>query len=282
MRILVTGASSPLAARVVNDLLRTTDAEIWCARHKRQVNISDPRVRIVELDLESDVGLASLDHVHFDLVVHFAGVTHSDNEDRYWKINLEGTMRLTKVVRANGCRRFVFISTRCATPGSGAYGESKLGAEKHLQQLDWASLLVIRPAEVYGADGTEGLDRMLRLARRWHLVPAFWGNSGIRFAPIHVDDFSPSVASAIKDHEKGFHVIETSGPEELSGISLARRIMRRYLAVPVPVWWPGFSLAVNSLRHLGIKLASPDQLNRLVCKKTARSGGNADMVRFLK
>src|SRR5688500_17407994 len=151
-----------------------------------------------------------------------------------------------------------------------------------LQQLDWTSLLVIRPAEVYGADSTEGLDRMLRLARRWHVVPAFWGNSGIKFSPIHVDDFSASVAAAIKDHEKGFHVVELSGPEELSGISLAKRIMRRYSAVPVPVWWPGFSIVVKSLRRLGLKLASTDQLNRLVSKKTARSGGNADMVRFLK
>lgn len=281
MRILVTGASSPLAARVVKDLLRTTDAEIWCARHKRQVNISDPRVRIVEVDLESDVGLASIDHMHFDLVVHFAGVTHSDNEELYWKVNLEGTMRLAKLVRDNGCRRFVFISTRCATAGSGAYGESKLGAEMQLQQLDWTSLLVIRPAEVYGVDGTEGLDRMLRLARRWHVVPAFWGNSGIRFAPIHVDDFSASVAAAIKDHEEGFRVVEASGPEELSGISLAGRIMRRHFAVPVPIWWPGFSLAINLLRQLGIKLASPDQLKRLVSKKTAKTGGKADMVRFL-
>ena len=282
MRILVTGASSPLAARVVNDLLRTTDAEIWCGRHKRQVNISDARVRIVELDLNSDMGLASLDHLHFDLVVHFAGVTHSDDEDRYWRVNLEGTMRLAKLVRHNGCRRFVFVSTRCATAGSGAYGESKLAAEMQLQQVDWTSLLVIRPAEVYGVDSTEGLDRMLRLARRWHVVAAFWGNSRIRFAPIHVDDFSASAVAAIKEHEKGFRVVEASGPEDLSGISLAGRIMRRHFAVPVPVWWPGFSFAVRSLRHLGIKLGSPDQLNRLVSKKTTRSGGNSDMVRFLE
>lgn len=282
MRILVTGASSPLAARVVNDLLRTTGAEIWCAQHKRQVNISDPRVRIVDLDLESDVGLAPVDDVHLDQVVHFAGVTHSDNEDLYWKVNLEGTMRLAKLVSDNGCRRFVFISTRCATAGGGAYGESKLAAEMQLQQLDWTSLLVIRPAEVYGVDSTEGLDQMLRLARRWHVVPAFWGNSRIEFAPIHVDDFSASVAAAIKDHEKGFHIVEAAGPEKLSGISLAGRIMRRHFAVPVPIWWPAFSVAVKSLRHLGIKLGSPDQLNRLVSKKTARSGGNTDMVRFLE
>ena len=282
MRILVTGASSPLAARVVKELLRMTDAEIWCAQHQREVHINDPSLRVVELDLESDAGVASLQNVHFDLVVHFAGVTHSDDESRYWKVNLEGTMRLAKVVRDKGCRRFVFVSTRCATPGSGAYGESKLAAEMQLQRLEWTSLLVIRPAEVYGGGGTEGLDQMLSLASRWHVVPAFWGNSGIRFAPIHIDDFTACAAAAIKNHDKGFRVIEASGPEELSGVSLAGRIVRRHFALPVPIWWPAFSLAVNGLRRLGMKLASPDQLNRLVSKKTAGGGGSGGMVRFLK
>ena len=281
MRILVTGASSPLAIRVVNQLLRTAGVEIWCARHKREVNISDPKVRVVDLNLESADGLASLQNVHFDQVIHFAGVTHADDDQRYWKVNLEGTMRLATLVRDNGCRRFVFISTRCATPGSGAYGESKLAAEMQLRQLDWTSLLIIRPAEVYGANGTEGIDRILHLARRWHVVPAFWGNAGISFAPIHVDDFSAITAAAINDHDRGLRIVEAAGPEEFSGVSLAGRVMRRYLALPLPVWWPGFSLTVNLLRKLGLKLATPDQLDRLVSKKTAMSGGG-NMARFLK
>ncbi len=283
MRILVTGASSPLAARVVNDLL-DTDAEIWCAQHKRDVSISASSVRIVQLDLESEAGLASIQKVPFDQVVHFAGVTHADDDQQYWKVNLEGTMRLAKSVRNNGCRRFVFVSTRCATAGSGAYGESKLAAETQLQQLDWTSLVIIRPAEVYGAGGTEGLDRMVSLARRWHVVPAFWGSAGIRFAPIHVDDFCMIAAAAINDHQQGVRIIEASGPEELSGVSLARGIMQRYFAVPLPVWWPGFSFVINLLRYLGMKLVSPEQLKRLVSKKTANSAphGGANMVRFLK
>jgi nucleoside-diphosphate-sugar epimerase len=283
MRILVTGASSPLAARVVENLFSATDAEIWCGRHKREVNISDSRVRIAELDLESDAGLTSIHDVDFDLVIHFAGVTHTDDEQQYWKVNLEGTLRLARLVRANGCRRFVFVSTRCATRGSGAYGESKLAAEMQLSQLDWTSLLIIRPSEVYGGAGSEGVDRMLRLAQRWHIVPAFWGNTGIRFAPIHIDDFAAIVVAAIIDHQRGVRVVEASGPEELSGLSLAGRIARRHVAFPVPVWWPGFSFMINSLRRLGVKLTSPDQLDRLVSKKTAanNSSGNAsEMVRF--
>jgi nucleoside-diphosphate-sugar epimerase len=283
MRILVTGASSPIVAPVVGRLLDTS-AEVWCARHKREVNVNDSRVRMVDLDLESTSGLESV-NVPFDLVVHFAGVTHAADEGQYWKINLDGTMRLATLVRENGCRRFVFVSTRCATPGSGAYGESKLAAETQLKQLEWTSLLIIRPAEVYGADGEEGIDRLLRLARRWHVVPAFWGNSCIRFSPIHVDDFSVLVAAAITGHEKGVRVLEASGPEELSGLSVAWRIVQHSQALPLFIWWPAFALIVNSLSRLGINLVRSEQLTRLISEKTASRAETPDqatMARFLK
>jgi nucleoside-diphosphate-sugar epimerase len=84
------------------------------------------------------------------MVIHFAGVTHASDEQQYWKVNLEGTVRLAEATHGNGCRRFVYISTRCATHGSGAYGESKLAAEQELQKFEWQSLLIIRPAEIYG------------------------------------------------------------------------------------------------------------------------------------
>src|ERR1044072_6726456 len=156
MRILVTGASSPLAVGVLRQLLLNSDWGLWCARHRKEIPLKDPRLRVIDLDLESGLN----DSTHFDLVIHFAGVTHASDEQQYWKINLEGTTRLAEVVRRNGCRRFVYISTRCATRGSGAYGESKLAAEQELQKLDWESLLIIRPAEIYGADSNEGIDRM--------------------------------------------------------------------------------------------------------------------------
>ena len=146
MRTLVTGASSPLAVAVMRQLLLHSDVELWCGRHRRDIPLVDSRLHVVDLDLESD--LSSLSRMQFDIVIHFAGVTHASDEQQYWKVNLEGTRRLAEVTHANGCRRFVYVSTRCATPGSGAYGESKLAAEQELQKLDWRSLLIVRPAEI--------------------------------------------------------------------------------------------------------------------------------------
>lgn len=265
MRILVTGASSPLAVGLLRHLLLNDDLELWCGRHRKDIPLADPRLRVIDLDLESEV---TLSRAHFDMVVHFAGVTHASDEQQYWKVNLEGTKRLAEATRANGCRRFVYISTRCATPGSGAYGESKLAAEHELQKLDWKSLLIIRPAEIYGGGGSEGIDRMLALARRWRITPALFGHANLQFAPVHIDDFSRLAAELIQQHHDGLRIENVCGPEDLSGLVLASRISKRYRAIPLPLWWPAVAVALKALHKIGFAIVKPDQLIRLTSKKT--------------
>lgn len=263
MRILVTGASSPLAVGVMRQLLLNSDVELWCGRHRKDIPLSDPRLHVIGLDL-----LGSLPREHFDMVIHFAGVTHASDEQQYWKVNLEGTVRLAETVRENGCRRFVYISTRCATQGSGAYGESKLAAEQELQKLDWKSLLIIRPAEIYGGGGSEGIDRMLDVARKWRIVPALFGDANVQFAPMHVDDFSKVAAELIQQHADGLRIETVCGPEDLNGLALASRISKCYRAVPVPLWWPAVSVGLRALHKIGFTVVKPDQLTRLVGEKT--------------
>jgi nucleoside-diphosphate-sugar epimerase len=283
MRILFTGASSVVGSRVLKRILKSVDdVEIWCVRHKNEVAIPDSRIRVVDLDLAQTVERASLPDA-FDLVIHFAGVTHAHDPEVYRAVNVHGTMRLTELARARGCRRFVYISTRCATPGSGAYGESKLAAENELRKLSWENLLIIRPSEVYGGGGKEGIDKLIALARRWHLTPLLFGNSKISFAPLHLEDFATIVADEIVKRESSLTILELCGPEDLNGPALARRIAKRYSALPIPVWWPLFELMVKIGASPGFNVAVPDQLQRLECAKTS-SAAQADRtgrIRFL-
>lgn len=267
MRLLVTGASSPLAVGVLRHLLLNKELELWCGRHRKDIPLADPRLHVIDLDLESDLGRA-FSGVQFDMIVHFAGLTHSSDEQRYWKINLEGTVRLAEAARKDGCRRFVYISTRCATHGSGAYGESKLAAEQTLQKFEWKSLLIIRPSEIYGGGGNEGIDRMLALARRWRIVPALFGDANLLFAPMHVDDFSRVTAELIQQHDDGVRIETVCGPEDLNGLALASRIGKRHRALPIPLWWPVVSMGLRALNKLGFAVVKPDQLKRLVGEKT--------------
>jgi nucleoside-diphosphate-sugar epimerase len=267
MRILVTGASSPLAVGVLRYLLLNSGFELWCGRHRKDIPITDPRLHVIDLDLESDL-CETLSRTPFEMVIHFAGVTHTSAEEQYWNVNFQGTLRLAEAVRANGCRRFVYISTRCATHGSGAYGESKLAAEQELQQLDWTSLLIIRPAEIYGGESKEGIDRMLTVARRWRITPALFGHANLLFAPMHVDDFSKLAAELIQQHQNGRRIETVCGPEDLSGMALAYRVSKRYRALPLPLWWPAVAVGLKALHKLGFAVVKPDQLARLVSEKT--------------
>ena len=280
MRILVTGASSPLAVGVLRQLLLNPDLELWCGRHRRDIPLADSRLHMIDLDLESDLR-ATLSQAQFDQVIHFAGLTHASDEEQYWKINVAGTVRLAEAARAHGCRRFVYISTRCATHGSGAYGESKLAAEQELQKLDWESLLIIRPAEIYGGGSNEGIDRMLATGRRWRVVPALFGNPNLMFAPMHVDDFTRLAADLIQQHQSGVRIETMCGPEDLSGIDLASRISKRYRAVPLPMWWPAVAVGLKVLHAIGFTIVKPDQLTRLIGKKTG-TAQNSKAKRFLE
>lgn len=277
MRILVTGASSPLAVGVLRQLLLSSELELWCGRHRKNIPLEDSRLQVIDLDLESDVSGALLD-TQFDLVVHFAGVTHASDEKQYSNINREGTARLAAAVRANGCRRFVYISTRCATHGSGAYGESKLAAEHELQKLEWNSLLILRPAEVYGSGSNEGIDRMLAIGRSWHVVPALFGHANLLFAPLYIDDFCQIAAELIQQHRNGVRIETVCGPEDLNGMVLAYRIGKRYHALPLPLWWPAVAVGLMALQKLGIAIVKPDQLTRLVGEKTG-TAASAKTVR---
>ena len=278
MRILITGASSPLAVGVLRQLLLNTDWELWCGRHRKEIPITDPRLHAIDLDLESEL-TGSLSGESFDMVIHFAGVTHASDEQQYRKVNTEGTVRLAEATRANGCRRFVYISTRCAAPGSGTYGESKLAAEQELQKLDWKSLLIIRPAEIYGSGSGEGIDRMLALARTWRIVPAMFGSSNILFAPLHIDDFSKLAAELIQQNDVGVTIENLCGPEDLSGTLLASRISRCFGAVRVPLWWPALSISLKALHRIGIAIVKPDQLDRLVCEKTGTASASRTLTK---
>jgi nucleoside-diphosphate-sugar epimerase len=267
MRILVSGASSSLAVGVLRQLLLNSDAEIWCGRHRKKIPIADPRLHVIDLDLES-VSSETLSRAQFDVVIHFAGLTHASDEQQYWNVNVDGTIRLAEAARKNGCRRFVYISTRCATHGSGAYGESKLAAEQELQKLQWDSLFIIRPAEIYGGGGKEGIDRMLALARRWRVIPALFGHPNLLFAPMHVDDFSKLAAELIQQQHEGVRIENLCGPEDLNGIVLAYRICKRYRAVPLPLWWPAVSVSLKVLHKIRFGIVKPDQLRRLIGEKT--------------
>lgn len=184
MRILITGASGFIGSFIVEEALRR-GFETWAAvrRSSSRAFLADSRIRLVELDLDSEEQLRrQLGTIRPDYVVHAAGVTKCLDRRDFRRINTEGTQHLVGALRSLGLplRRFVYISSLSVmgaireqmpyteildsdTPQPNtAYGRSKLDAEEWLDSLNTPDgkettgrqedfpYVVLRPTGVYG------------------------------------------------------------------------------------------------------------------------------------
>src|SRR5262249_45243806 len=240
MNVLFSGASSPVATEVLAHLLTSPGVDqVWCVVHRRRIPKASAKLRELVLDLGSRF---SLDPAlrNIDLLIHFASITHADQAEAYQAVNVNGSIGLVEQSRERGCRQMFYLSTRCVGPQSpttscGPYGESKRQLEDVLRRWQWDSLVILRPAEIYGAGGTEGLDQFIGLARRFHVVPMLFGDRRIRFAPLYYKDFVEATASLLDAMPPGVHTFELCGPEILSGVALARILVRKFRALPIPL-----------------------------------------------
>lgn len=182
MKILVTGASGFIGSFMVSEGLNRGH-EMWAGmRHSSSKQyLTDERIRFAELDLgnpdrlhqqltalKTEIGGA------WDYVIHAAGATKSLRREGFFRTNTEGTRNLVCALRDCDMmpRRFVFISSLSIfgaikekpTPDGSylpitdkdtpmpntAYGESKLAAERWLQQQADVPWVILRPTGVYG------------------------------------------------------------------------------------------------------------------------------------
>jgi nucleoside-diphosphate-sugar epimerase len=283
MNILFTGASSPLGGRVLRAVLAGEDTNVWAGVHHNPVSLEHPRLKRFDLSLDQAINLEQVP-TPLGKVIHFAGITHTSDTQTYWRVNYEGTVKLAEAAQKHGCSNFVFVSTRCATPTSGPYGESKLAAENKLRAMNFESLLILRPSEIYGASGTEGVDRMLRLASKLRVALVLWGDKRLQFAPLHIDDFVRQATQLINGHGSGERIVELCGPESMNAATLGLRIARAFHALPLPLWWPGLVLLHRLAELIGVDLFKADQIQRAVGEKTSTrsTAGDAQMKFFLK
>jgi len=214
--------------------------------------------------------------------VHFAGITPSKDERGYWETNLGGTLRLAEEVRSLGCKKLVYISSKCAVKGGGSYGESKLAAENGLKKFPWDSLTILRPSEIYGAGGKEGVDNFIRMAKEYKLSPMLFGDSRIIFSPLHQSDFVEGAAYLILNHGEGIRSFAFEGPESFNGVDLALRLCKKYRALPIPLWLPLLSLSAKIFRRMNFPILFPDQINRLISDKNDPTSMNFNFSKEIK
>jgi nucleoside-diphosphate-sugar epimerase len=259
--LFVTGGSSILGQCVLRKLV--SRVHILAVKHKRTVEILDGEVEVLHGGLEEcvrhSVALQSA-----QIVLHMAAVTHTDDVSEYLRVNTELTKRLLSV--CNPRQHFVYISTVCAHPDGGAYGYSKWLAEEAIR-ASGLKYTIIRPAEIYGSKDGQGIDALIALADKRHILPDFRCGGSIEYAPISLDEAAQFIADATVQHRRSDQTYTLRAERSCTAPEMARALrssVRPLFTVPVPV--------ILLRAAVALRLPVPfkrDQIDRLVLPKTS-------------
>lgn len=200
---LVTGATGFIGSALVRRL-RAANVRVRALGRSRAIPASDD---FASVDLTSGpLDPALLEGV--DVVYHLAAKTHEMTDAReadaaYARINIDGTRHILDAARAQGVRRFVFVSsvkaldeggpdrrdeTRSPQPST-AYGRSKLAAERLVLAAATAGgppAVCLRFPLVYGPGQRGNLTRMIAAIDRGRFPPP--PENGNRRSMLHVEN----------------------------------------------------------------------------------------------
>jgi NADH dehydrogenase len=168
--------------------------------------------------------------------VNAVGVLHESGRQRFADLHDEGARRVARAAKAQGARRFVYISALGADAQSPAkYARSKAAGEVATRR-EFPEASVIRPSVVFGA-GDHFFNRFAAMATLSPALPLI-GGGATQFQPVFVGDLAAAVSQALEDPAAQGRTYEVGGPtvytfRELM-VLLLKEIGRSRLLVPLP------------------------------------------------
>jgi len=260
-RIFITGGSSAIGQLVISRLI-ACGCNVMALTHRQFLPGGLPVKTVVGSILDPESYKEAVREA--EVVLHLAGLSHSDMPKQYDEVNTVGTSCLLGVCAPTTF--FVYVSTRCAHPDGGDYAVSKLRAEQYVVSsgLRYA---IVRPAEIYGTKAGEGIDRMLQFALRYRLVLDFRLLGSVAYAPISADEVAEFLVKAAVQprRDKAVYTLCAERSWTVDDICCVLTRFRgcRHFILPIPI----------RLLEVLMKMRIPmpfkrDQLARLIVSKS--------------
>jgi len=260
-RFFITGGSSSIGQCAIRQLI-ARGCDVTALMHRKPLPCGLPVETISGSILDPKTYSAAVRDAQ--VILHLAGLSHSDVRQQYIDVNTEGTHRLLGVCAPTAF--FVYLSTRCAHSDGGAYAESKLRAEQSVisSGLRYA---IVRPAEVYGTNGDEGIDRMLQFSLRYRIVLDFRYNGSVAYAPISADEVAEFLVEAALHPCRDKAVYTLCAERSWSATDICRELTLirrcRHFVLPISIRW------LNVLLKMQIRMPFKyDQIERLIINKS--------------
>jgi uncharacterized protein YbjT (DUF2867 family) len=167
----------------------------------------------IQIDFAAGLDAATL-HAQLDgidAVVNAVGILLEHGEQTFDAVHTRGPIALFDACCEAGVKRVVQISALGVETGSAPYFTSKLAADRHLQSLpiEWQ---VVRPALVYGENGTSSRFFRALASVPFHVLPA-GGHQPLRH--VHADDLAEAVARLLEADTPAQQTLDIVGGEEV-------------------------------------------------------------------
>jgi nucleoside-diphosphate-sugar epimerase len=244
MRVLVTGASG-FVGRGLLVTLRDRSHEVIAASRSRVEQPGIFYVRSPELGPEADWSESLAD---VDAVVHLAGLAHvtsersdAETDNKYLRINVEGSQKFAEQCAASGVKHFVFLSschavaaesdqvlTDCTIPHPvTAYGRSKLAAESAIKSVladSDCAWTILRPPLVYGPGNKANFGSLVKLVQTGLPLPLASVRNRRSF--IYVENLVDLIVTCLANPKAFGKTFFPSDGEDVSTPELIRAIAR--------------------------------------------------------
>lgn len=264
MRIFITGISSDMG-KAIAGLLVADGHEILGLTRNSNLDVKGCRLVVGDVMSPGSYGEAV---EHCRLVIHLAGITHTDIAEKYFAVNVAGAQKLLNRAERSSVKRFIYVSTRAIGPGCGAYGESKRMFEELLRASDLDSV-ILRVAEVYGIGKSEGINALMAKVVHGRIIP-IPGKGQYEIAPVHVNDIARAIVKICGASNIREQTYTLCGPKSYSLIEFIALMCQMLgvvrVGVLVPISVIRLALVFKKRLNLPLKIAD-DQLKRLAVAK---------------
>ena len=230
MKILITGASSYVGARIYSDLRNKFDVRGTYLKNKlfrelEQLDITEKE------SVDKITGI-----IKPEIIVHAAAIPSASwcekNPDLAKQINIQGTKNVINAAKDIGAK-IIYISSFAAVNPSTLYGETKLDSEKYVKQsgLDF---VIFRPCLIIGQSPNTTNDRPHnRLLKNITEKTSPVYDASWKFQPTWLGHLSECIDLVI---ERGItnEVIPLAVPELKSRYDIAKDILSKFNIKAIP------------------------------------------------
>lgn len=137
---------------------------------------------------------------HVDAIIHLAGLAHVPG--------------MIAPLEAAGVRRGVFVSSAGVYTNLDSLGaELKRRGERALRR-SILQYTILRPSMIYGTSADRNLARLLKLIRRWGIVPVPGRGTTLQ-QPVHVDDLVTAILAVLRVPASIRREYDVGGPEAI-------------------------------------------------------------------